>query len=78
MCVSAEGGGRSGRVCQRKVEGEADVCVSGRWRAKRTCVSAEGGGRSGRVRGSGRGGQSGGIGLSGLGQRCGELIANCD
>ncbi len=34
--------------------------------------------RSGRVRDSGTGGQPGGIGLSGLGQRCGELIANCD
>ncbi len=35
-------------------------------------------GEAGRVRVSGTGWQPGGIGLSGLGQRCGELIANCD
>ena len=41
-------------------------------------VEAERWWQSGRDRGSGTGGQPGGIGLSGLGQRCGELIANCD
>ncbi len=52
---------------QRKVGGFPDVSRA-----------AESWWLPGRLRGSGKGWPPGGIGLSGLGQRCGELIANCD
>ncbi|MCI8892555.1 MAG: hypothetical protein HFH34_14735 [Eubacterium sp.] len=51
---------------------------TGRVRGSGTGWEPERGWRTGRVRASGTGGQPGGIGLSGLGQRCGERIANCD
>ena len=60
-------------VAVQRYAGRPDVSVP----AERSGCSAVCG-ETGRVRVSGTGWQPGGIGLSGLGQRCGELIANCD
>ncbi len=62
------------RMCC-SLSGCADVCVAARtcvWLRGRVCGCADVCVTAGRGSGAGR------RGLSGQGQRCGELIANCD